>query len=204
MNQYHIIYLSRFVLSHIQWSRLHCVGTFSVCLCDCALFVMWKIEQQSDMHVEWARLKLFKNWIFNSWVIWEYFNWAKARQSCLYLMGFFPRCDVLRARACRQALATMQSMYHVRMIAYLIEFNEHLVNLCACACVCMRELFEFFFSRSLALPFRWPNCIFSLRCHCIVSIIRFLRECGFWMWCCHRFDCTKRELNTNLSLLRDT
>lgn len=92
MNQYYIIYLSRFLVSshsHIQWSRLLCVDTFLAC----ALFAMWKIEQQSHVHVEWAWLKLFENWIFNSWVIWEYFNWAQARQSCLYLMGSFPRCE---------------------------------------------------------------------------------------------------------------
>lgn len=42
----------------------------------------------------------------------------------------------------------------------------------------------------------------SLPLHCFDKIFLF-HECGFWMWCRHRFDCTKRELNMNLSLLRD-
>lgn len=38
-------------------------------LCVCAYLLLdeeKKMEQQSDMHVEWAWFELYKNWIFNS------------------------------------------------------------------------------------------------------------------------------------------
>lgn len=129
-------------------------------------------------------LKLFKNWIFNSWVIWEYFNWAKARQSCLYLMGLFPPIHICYAILCCAVLCTradsmeiMRSMYHVCMIAYLIEFNEHLVSMFACAGA--------LFQHSPAFArFLFPKLYLFALCRCIVSIICFFPvmnvdfECG--------------------------
>lgn len=69
-------------------------------------------------------------------------------------------------------------MYHVCMIAYLIEFNEHLVY------VCMLELSKFSraLARSLSLSFYFPAVSLPLF-RCIVSVISafFMNvdfECG--------------------------